>query len=143
MSDAHICGRCGLVIAADAWMSSHFKERFHFGMEACLEALRTDRDAWRAKSEAAQQALSEYRATEHARFCEWRGITGSVCGVCYGTGQRTYPSTTTWRGGAGGMTLTGGVCDRCWGSGDADKPGANLRTLAAASTPTEGEDDGK
>jgi hypothetical protein len=69
----------------------------------------------------------------HAMFLEWRGLSDSrICSGrlgCDGSGVKTYPSTATWRGGAGGMTPTTAVCDRCWGSGDADRPWPSQRRI--------------
>lgn len=64
-------------------------------------------------------------------FLEWRGIE-TPCPQCEGAGSRCYPSTSTWGGGAGGMTVTNAVCDRCWGSGDANRPWTDLRAMDAA-----------
>jgi len=63
-------------------------------------------------------------------FLEWRGIE-TPCPRCGGAGWRCYGSTSTWRGGAGGVTVTDAVCDHCWGSGDANRPWTDLRTLEA------------
>ncbi len=59
-----------------------------------------------------------------------RNIT-SPCQECEGYGVLAYPSTATWRRGAGGQMSTYDVCDRCWGSGDAVKHGVDLRRLGA------------
>lgn len=55
---------------------------------------------------------------------ESRGIEHieDICTACSGAGVRTYPSTSTWRGGIGGQMLTAGVCDHCWGSGNSRRP---------------------
>lgn len=61
---------------------------------------------------------------------EERGIEeGSECLHCSGFGTRNYPTTGTWRAGAGGSTLTVDVCDRCWGSGNKHKPWPSHRLL--------------
>ena len=52
---------------------------------------------------------------------ELRGID-TPCQTCAGLGTQIYPSTATWHGGMGGMTITQDVCSKCWGSGDANKP---------------------
>lgn len=52
-----------------------------------------------------------------------------ACTSCGGFGERTYGSTSTWRGGIGGQSITVGVCDKCWGTGRSDKSGADLRQL--------------
>lgn len=61
--------------------------------------------------------------------CEdWRGIDQKyLCPDCGGSGTKAYPSTATWHGGVGGMTITTDVCDRCWGSGDRAKPWPSRR----------------
>jgi hypothetical protein len=51
------------------------------------------------------------------------------CPKCGGLGRRAYPSTTGWRGGAGGSMITRDVCDVCWGSGDKNKKGTDLRRV--------------
>ncbi len=50
-----------------------------------------------------------------------------TCSRCGGLGHRAYPTSATWHGGAGGMTVTGDLCDRCWGSGDETEPFSNLK----------------
>lgn len=45
-----------------------------------------------------------------------------LCRKCNGRGTRSYPSTSTWRGGIGGQAFTGDVCDGCWGSGNRHRP---------------------
>ncbi len=50
-----------------------------------------------------------------------------TCSRCGGLGHRAYPTSATWHGGAGGMTVTGDLCDRCWGSGDESEPFPNLK----------------
>ncbi len=57
-------------------------------------------------------------------------IKGVACPRCGGLGQRTYPSTSLWSGGVGGMQMTNGPCDKCWGTGRTDKTGVDLRKLA-------------
>jgi len=66
-----------------------------------------------------------------ARYLEEiRGISkDNICPKCGGIGERTYSSTSTWRGGIAGQMLTDGICDTCWGSGDATRPWTNLRVL--------------
>lgn len=44
----------------------------------------------------------------------------TLCPSCQGWGVRSYPNTTTWRGGIGGQMFTNDVCNKCWGSGDAN-----------------------
>lgn len=53
---------------------------------------------------------------------EWLVDEGDCCLDCAGSGYKTYGSTSTWRGGAGGATLTSDVCNKCWGSGSGSKP---------------------
>lgn len=54
---------------------------------------------------------------------DWRDIQPGVeCAECGGSGIKTYGSTATWRGGAGGAAITTDVCDHCWGSGNRYKP---------------------
>lgn len=62
---------------------------------------------------------------------EQRGI-GNACRDCGGFGVKTYPSTSTWRGGIGGQMMTNGVCDKCWGSGDADRKWPSHRATPTA-----------
>jgi DnaJ-class molecular chaperone len=54
-----------------------------------------------------------------------------VCKACRGTGEQTYGSTSTWRGGIGGAALTTDVCDQCWGSGDTKNPWYDIRAAEA------------
>lgn len=64
------------------------------------------------------------------RFLELRGIEpDNACSACGGIGKRTYPNTTTWRGGIGGQMMTTDVCDKCWGSGDKTHTWLNLRVV--------------
>lgn len=58
---------------------------------------------------------------------------GDYCEPCAGHGQRTYASTSGWRGGVGGQSLTVSVCDKCWGTGRKDVHGPNLRELEGQS----------
>lgn len=58
-------------------------------------------------------------------------LAGIGCAQCYGTGERVYPNTTGWRGGAGGQAITDGVCDSCWGTGRTDRKGADLRRISS------------
>ena len=65
-------------------------------------------------------------------FLEWRGIDIAMnkpCDKCDGSGVRSYASTSTWRGGIGGMMVTLDVCDFCWGSGVKEKPWPSWRKL--------------
>lgn len=61
-----------------------------------------------------------------------RRLAGVACDACRGLGDRIYPTTATWHGGAGGATPTLGVCDRCWRSGRQDQRGPDLRAVAAS-----------
>jgi hypothetical protein len=54
-----------------------------------------------------------------------------VCPKCHGSGEVTYGSTATWRGGIGGAAMTSDVCDKCWGSGDEAHPWTDLREQRA------------
>ena len=79
--------------------------------------------AQRARAERAERdkdELLEVRQSLHAAMMlEWRGVEhGCECLACGGAGVRSYPSTSTWRGGIGGQAFTTDVCDKCWGSGD-------------------------
>ena len=58
-------------------------------------------------------------------------INDIACERCHGAGERTYPSTATWRGGVGGAMMTKDVCDRCWGTGREDYTGFDLRKMMA------------
>jgi hypothetical protein len=71
------------------------------------------------------------RRYTHKEMLRWRGID-TPCAKCEGSGRAWYPTTSTWRGGAGGEKPTPDVCDRCWGSGDAVRPWADLRNLESA-----------
>lgn len=62
-----------------------------------------------------------------------RRLAGVACDACRGLGDRIYPTTATWHGGAGGATPTLGVCDRCWRSGRRDQRGPDLREAARVS----------
>lgn len=53
-----------------------------------------------------------------------------ACERCHGLGRRSYPSTSTWRGGIGGQMITEDVCDSCWGSGSRLRKGADPRRIA-------------
>lgn len=72
------------------------------------------------------------------RFLEWRGVE-KPCKKCGGSGVVVYPTTATWQGGAGGMTITSGACDRCWGSGDEERKWTNLRSLYLQIRETDGK----
>ena len=73
--------------------------------------------------------MSELSRADYYRImCEARGID-TPCAKCSGTGELSYSSTATWRGGIGGQAFTSGVCCHCWGSGDAHRPWTNLREL--------------
>jgi len=61
-------------------------------------------------------------------MCELRNVE-TPCKRCGGAGVSTYASSSTWGGGAGGMTPTSGVCDRCWGTGDEIRKGASYRLI--------------
>lgn len=93
-----------------------------------LTALREhERDEAREKLkqlEAWRDGLQEY-------LLNWRGVAlGEECYACGGSGVRSYPNTTMWRGGYGGQATTSGVCDGCWGSGGGVSKGwVNLRVL--------------
>lgn len=67
-----------------------------------------------------------WRDELESRMLEWRGIDVEAgecaCTGCGGSGWKTYGSTATYHGGAGGQSLTNDVCDRCWGSGKEGKP---------------------
>lgn len=58
-----------------------------------------------------------------------RTLKGIACTVCGGYGRRSYPNTTTWRGGFGGQAFTNDVCDSCWGTGRTDITGPNERKM--------------
>jgi hypothetical protein len=62
--------------------------------------------------------------------CVLLTIAGVVCKKCGGTGECTYPDTTTWHGGIGGQSITGDVCDKCWGTGRSDRTGLDLRKVS-------------
>lgn len=62
-----------------------------------------------------------------------RRLAGVACDACRGLGDRIYPTTATWHGGAGCATPTLGVCDRCWRSGRRDQRGPDLREAARVS----------
>ena len=64
-------------------------------------------------------------------FVAHRGVE-TPCNECSGLGTKTYGSTATWHGGAGGQAITVGVCDRCWGTGDEHRKGVNLRAMRAS-----------
>lgn len=64
-------------------------------------------------------------------FLDWRGIQ-EACSECQGSGQKSYPNTSTWRkSGRSGQAITNDVCDKCWGTGDARRAGTDLRALEA------------
>lgn len=58
-----------------------------------------------------------------------------ICDKCSGRGKRAYSSTSTWKGGIGGMTITDGICDKCWGTGDSENPGEDLRKTSSERKP--------
>lgn len=60
-------------------------------------------------------------------FCN--NAAGVGCPECFGTGNKTYGSTATWRGGMGGASMTKGICDVCWGTGRTDVTGADQRKM--------------
>lgn len=62
-------------------------------------------------------------------LAEARWMRGVACPSCSGVGRKGYASTSTWRGGIGGMAITDDVCDKCWGTGRTDRTGANLRKI--------------
>jgi hypothetical protein len=68
------------------------------------------------------EALSEVLRMRHVE---------EPCTKCHGFGNKSYPTTATWRGGVGGQAITVDVCDACWGTGDAIRAGVNLRRLFA------------
>lgn len=85
-----------------------------------------------------ERLIEHLRRAEHP--CEWEELAGRArafchhrariaCPACGGEGERSYPDTSTWRGGVGGQAFTVGVCDRCWGTGRTDRRGADLRHL--------------
>lgn len=89
-------------------------------------AQKLERQLAKAESERdrLREQLQELRDTMLERFLSWRGVE-NVCegrNGCGGSGTKTYASTATWRGGAGGQALTSAVCDQCWGSGDKSRP---------------------
>jgi hypothetical protein len=49
------------------------------------------------------------------------------CNKCSGLGTAVYGSTSTWRGGVGGLAMTSSVCDKCWGSGSIARPWPSWR----------------
>lgn len=58
----------------------------------------------------------------HEYMIMQRGIRGTICPRCSGTGTVLYGSTAIWRGGIGGRAMTTGPCNKCWGSGEKDRP---------------------
>lgn len=78
-----------------------------------------------------RMAIKEQFEERHLEdMLNWRNIDTAydvVCSECHGSGVKTYPSTSTWRGGIGGCAITSDVCDKCWGSGTTNRPGVNLR----------------
>jgi len=58
-----------------------------------------------------------YREKFFADFLKVRGVE-KACTGCNGTGAKSYPDTSTWRGDGGGQSFEIDVCDECWGSGD-------------------------
>lgn len=93
--------------------------------------------AQRARAERAERdkdELLEVRQSLHAAMMlEWRGVEhGCECLACGGAGVKSYPSTSTWRGGIGGQAFTTDVCDKCWGSGDRNNAWPSHRALVEA-----------
>ena len=69
----------------------------------------------------------------HEALLDWRGIDpGDECQECAGAGVIPYSSTSTWRGGVGGMTVTSDVCNKCWGSGNRHRPWPSHRLFKRA-----------
>lgn len=96
-----------------------------------------DKDVFNAEIAALKKQvkkLQEQRESFYEQMLEWRGIDlhqETPCKNCGGSGVTVYASTSTWRGGIGGMAITADVCDKCWGSGVASRPWFNLRTFYA------------
>lgn len=113
-----------------------------------IARLTAERDEWKARAERAERAerdkneLLEVRQSLHAAMMlEWRDVEhGCECLACGGAGVKSYPSTSTWRGGIGGQAFTTDVCDKCWGSGDRNNAWPSHRALVEA---CEGGRDGK
>jgi hypothetical protein len=109
-------------------------------LEYMCEALAAEVRAQRARAERAERAerdkdeLLEVRQSLHAAMMlEWRGVEhGCECLACGGAGVKSYPSTSTWRGGIGGQAFTTDVCDKCWGSGDRNNAWPSHRALVEA-----------
>lgn len=74
------------------------------------------------------------RQRHYEDFLMCRGIDdpADACEECGGLGVKGYPTTATWRGGAGGMSITQDVCNKCWGSGHKHRPWPSHRLLAAS-----------
>lgn len=87
----------------------------------------------RDDAEAKAKRLEEWRELLPEYLLNWRNVAlGDECYRCGGSGVRSYPNTTMWRGGYGGQAITSGVCDGCWGSGGGESRGwYNLRELEA------------
>ena len=84
-----------------------------------------------ARLVARVEELERLRDGTRESFLLWRGVDGEPCDRCSGSGTRSYGSTATWHGGAGGQMVTLDVCDCCWGSGDLERKGCNLRDMAS------------
>lgn len=98
-----------------------------------VDRLWTNED-WDRATKEYDDAEAVYVGDYSVRDETWREFISArgveiPCPYCGGLGVKTYPDTTTWRGGAGGQAITLDVCDHCWGSGDANKPWLNLRTV--------------
>ena len=76
-------------------------------------------------SDAFKERFERERAWRHKYGSTCREFLideGVCCPDCGGSGYKSYGSTATWHGGAGGQIMTTAVCDKCWGSGDATRP---------------------
>ena len=78
---------------------------------------------WKPKDLFKESFESErsFRHTYSQTMREFLVDDGVCCVKCHGSGYYTYPTTSTFRHGIGGMKMTTDVCDKCWGSGNKDK----------------------
>lgn len=99
--------------------------------QAVVDAVRSDPGLRLSRLEVVllsllTEALAEREREVGERFLSWRGVD-DPCKTCGGTGQRSYPNTSTWLRGIGGQAITPDVCDQCWGTGDEHRKGVDVR----------------
>jgi len=102
--------------------------------EATLETITAvlDRAGFDVVDKAAWENLYlDWRGFATYYGADGRRIPRSPCPHCGGSGVKSYGSTATWHGGAGGQMITTDVCDACWGSGDDKNPWPSHREFYA------------